>query len=123
MKQYEITVNGKVYQVSVKEVEEDTIPLVQGTSQQQTEQSMPSPTQKQPVTEHGQTKIVAPMPGSVLQVRVSEGQKVQKGDVLCILEAMKMENEIIAPINGTISSIQITPNQAVNSGDLFMIIS
>lgn len=119
MKQYEITVNGKVYEVTVKEMQGEGAPLAQETSQQQTTKSMPESSPNQ----SGTGKIVAPMPGTILNVRVTEGQTVRKGDILCILEAMKMENEIVAPIDGTISSIQITPNQAVNSGDLFMIIS
>jgi len=51
---------------------------------------------------------------------VNEGQAVKAGDVLCVLEAMKMENEIVAPSDGTVSGITVTPNQAVQSGDVLM---
>jgi biotin carboxyl carrier protein len=58
------------------------------------------------------------MPGNILEVRVSGGQAVKKGDVLVILEAMKMENEIMAPCDGTVTSVSISAGAAVNSGAL-----
>lgn len=122
MKQYEITVNGKVYQVSVEELEgNNPAAASENTRQTVKSESTPAPSQTAP-GENG-TTITAPMPGTILRVSVTEGQKVQRGDVLCVLEAMKMENEIVAPSNGTISSINISSNQAVDSGNLLMIIS
>lgn len=60
----------------------------------------------------------APMPGTILEVRVTEGATVKKGDILLILEAMKMENEIMAPCDGTVTSVSVTKGAAVESGAL-----
>lgn len=122
MKQYEITVNGKVYHVSVKEIQENEKDAVQVPSSQTMKETMSQPTTQQTVNENG-NNITAPMPGTILKVLVTEGQSVRTGEVLCILEAMKMENEIVAPSTGTVSSIQVAPNQAVDSGNLLMVIS
>ena len=66
----------------------------------------------------GQTAVTAPMPGNILAVNVSNGSAVKKGDVLMILEAMKMENEIMAPCDGTVTSVSVTKGAAVESGAL-----
>lgn len=63
------------------------------------------------------------MPGTILRVLINEGQNIKAGEVLCILEAMKMENEIVAPIDGLIASLKIDANQKVDSGDLLVVIS
>ena len=67
---------------------------------------------------HGGEKITAPMPGTILAVNVTSGSAVKKGDVLMILEAMKMENEIMAPCDGTVTSVSVTKGAAVESGTL-----
>lgn len=64
------------------------------------------------------TPITAPMPGNIISVRVSEGQDVKKGDVLMILEAMKMENEIMAPCDGKVNAVNVSAGAVVNSGAL-----
>lgn len=120
MKQYEITVNDKVYRVSVKELENE--PLNGANSQKKTETKNNTPLPSSVNTVSG-TKVTAPIPGTILRVAVIEGQKVQKGAVLCILEAMKMENEIVAPTEGIVSVIQVKPNQAVDSGEMLLVIS
>ncbi|MBR5870448.1 MAG: acetyl-CoA carboxylase biotin carboxyl carrier protein subunit, partial [Clostridia bacterium] len=60
--------------------------------------------------------VTAPMPGNILKVNVSAGQAVKKGDVLMILEAMKMENEICAPADGTVASVNVNSGATVESG-------
>ena len=60
------------------------------------------------------------MPGTILDIKVSAGQAVKKGDVLVILEAMKMENEIMADRDGTVSGIAVTKGSSVNSGDVLL---
>ena len=120
MKNYEITVNGKVYQVAVKEVDAETHPQ-QGNQPVIPAQQTPNQPQNS-VQTNGQN-ISAPMPGTILRVQVTEGQSVAAGEVLCILEAMKMENEIVAPTSGVVSNIQIGVNQAVESGDVLLAIS
>ena len=60
------------------------------------------------------------MPGTILDVKVSNGQAVKKGDVLCVLEAMKMENEIMAPRDGSVASVNVNKGAAVNTGDVLL---
>jgi biotin carboxyl carrier protein len=63
------------------------------------------------------------MPGKILAAKASVGQTVKKGDVVLILEAMKMENEIVAPQEGTVASINVTAGQTVEAGDLLFTLS
>ncbi|MCR1918017.1 biotin/lipoyl-binding protein [Frisingicoccus caecimuris] len=121
MKNYTITVNGKVYEVTVEEG---------FTGQGEKGGTSPAPTaapkSAAPVKEPaaapkaaaaGSVKITAPMPGKILDVKISVGQAVKKGDVVMILEAMKMENEIVAPQDGTVASVQAAAGSAVEAGD------
>ena len=120
MKNYRITVNGKTYEVTVEETDGVSAPV-----QEQAKPSEPAPQPKQapaaPAT--GKANVSAPMPGTVLRVNVSNGQSVKKGDVLLVLEAMKMENEITSPEDGTIASVSVTKGASVNSGDLLVVIA
>lgn len=77
-------------------------------------QSAPAPSQQ---SVGGET-INAPLPGTVLDIKVSVGQNVSKGDLLFVLEAMKMENEILAAHDGVIASVNVQKGAAVNSGDV-----
>ena len=70
----------------------------------------------------GGEKINSPMPGTILDVRVSAGQSVKKGQVLCILEAMKMENEIISPRDGAVAQVVANKGASVNAGDPLMVL-
>ena len=71
----------------------------------------------------GGQSVDAPMPGNIISVNVKPGQAVKKGDVLLILEAMKMENEIMAPIDGTVGSVAVNPGQTVQSGQQLLTIA
>lgn len=71
----------------------------------------------------GTVTVVAPLPGIILDIKVAVGQHVEEGDVLCVLEAMKMENEITAPATGTVTHIHVAKGAAVNLGDVLMVIS
>ena len=66
--------------------------------------------------------MTSPMPGTILDVRVQNGSAVKKGDILFILEAMKMENEIMAPCDGTAASVSVTKGATVESGTLLCVL-
>lgn len=110
MKNYEITVNGKVYQVSVKEIDEELV-------KNKEKEPKSSVDQVEGVT------ITAPMPGRILSVKVQENQSVKAGETVCILEAMKMENEIVAPVDGVVSQIKAQSNQSVEAGEVLILIT
>ncbi|WP_213973835.1 biotin/lipoyl-containing protein [Tepidanaerobacter acetatoxydans] len=123
MKKYKITVNGKTYEVEVEEMgAQNFIPTQTANapiSPKATQQPKPQqqPNQKNPGTV-GKQKITSPMPGTIMSINKKPGDKIQKGDVIMILEAMKMENEIIAPEDGVITSIDTSEGASVNTGDI-----
>lgn len=112
MKKYRVNVNGTVYEVAI-ETMDGAAPAPAPAA------AAPAPA---PVAPAGGEKVCAPMPGTILDVRVSNGAAVKKGDILFILEAMKMENEIMAPCDGTIASVNTTKGAAVDSGALLCVI-
>ena len=122
MSKYKVTVNGKEYEVEVEQVGGD--PVV--TKAAPKVASAPAPAPKAAPKAQGTVgniKIKAPMPGTILGVKVSVGDKVEKGDTILILEAMKMENEIAAPEAGTVSSIDVDTGASVESGQLLASLS
>lgn len=124
MKNYTITVNGNVYEVSVEEG-------ISGTTPVATAPVVKAPVPKAPeapkaaakTSTQGSIKVNAPMPGKILDVKANEGQSVKKGEVLVILEAMKMENEIVAPQDGSVASINVTVGSSVEAGDVLATLS
>lgn len=127
MRKYIVTVNGKKYEVEVEEVGAVYQPVekVQEVRQPQPVQQPVQEVKKETVaTAPGSAKetVKAPMPGTILDVKVSQGQRVKKGDVLFILEAMKMENEIMSGVDGTVSSVAVTKGVSVNTDDLLAVI-
>ena len=108
MKNYTITVNGTVYDVTVEEGTGSAAPAAA---------SAPKAAPKAAKSAGaGSVKVNAPMPGKILSVKASVGQAVKKGDVLLILEAMKMENEVVAPEDGTVASIDVAAGDSVEAG-------
>ena len=110
IKTYNVKLNGKVYEVEIEEVK---------ASQQPTMSATPQADPASAPTGSGQA-VEAPLQGSMFNILVKQGQSVKKGDVLAVLEAMKMENEIIAPIDGTVSAIHVEKGQNVNLGDTIL---
>ncbi len=110
MKKYKVNVNGTVYEVAI-EVMDGAAPVAAAPA------AAPAP-----AAPAGGEKVSAPMPGTILDVRVSNGAAVKKGDILFILEAMKMENEIMSPCDGTIASVSVSKGAAVDSGALLCVI-
>lgn len=125
MKQYRITVNGKSYDVTVEELSgARQAPAAYAAPVQAAAQAAPSaPAEAAPAAPaapaNGGTvaTIKAPMPGTVIAFKVIVGQQVKRGDVLLLLEAMKMENEIVAPQDGTVAALRVPASAAVNTGD------
>ena len=108
MKKLNITVNGTTYEVVVEEVTGD---------------AAQAPAAPAPATAPaGGETIKAPMPGNILAVNVAAGDTVKEGDVLMILEAMKMENEIMAPVSGKVLSVNTSKGATVESGSILCVI-
>lgn len=117
MKNYRITVNGVAYDVAVEELGAGAVPTaapVVAAPVAAAPVAAPAPVASGAA---GSVKIAAPMPGKILAVKANAGQAVKKGDVVMILEAMKMENEITAPEDGTVASINVAVGDSVESGD------
>lgn len=120
MKRFNITVNGTAYDVAVEEINADSAPAAAPAP-------APAPVQAPaaaPVVEKGEgAEVVAPMPGTVLEVKVAKGDAVKAGDTIMVLEAMKMENDIVAPVDGQVSSLLVKKGDTVNSNDVLATIS
>ena len=148
MRKFNVTVNGKTYEVEVEELGgaistpapspvKAAAPVASRPEAVQTKAATPAPSKSEiaaekkeeapakkaqatPVT--GGDTISSPMPGTILSVNVKEGDIVKRGDVLFILEAMKMENEIMAPHDGKIASVGVSKGESVNTGDMLAVI-
>lgn len=136
MKNLKITVNGVTYDVQVEEVggvvtsapvaaapvaAPVAAPAPAAAPAAPAAAPAPAPAAAAPVA--GAESIDAPMPGTILDIKVKAGDSVKNGDVLVILEAMKMENEIVAPRDGVIAAVCVTKGEAVNSGSALISLS
>ena len=123
MKYYNITVNGVAYSVSVEETAAGAAPVAAAAPAAPKAPAAHAAAPKAPAAPAGAAGAVtvkAPMPGNILDVKVAAGASVKAGDVLVILEAMKMENEIVAPQDGTVASVNVNKGDTVNSGDVLV---
>ena len=111
MKKYRVNVNGTAYEVEIELIDGASAPAA-APAPAAKEEAAPAPV----AAPAGGEAITAPMPGTILAVNVTAGQAIKKGDVLFILEAMKMENEIMAPADGTVAAVAVTKGAAVESG-------
>ncbi len=118
MKYYNITVNGVAYSVSVEETAAGAAPVAAPAAP--AAPKAPAAPAAAPAGAAGAVAVKAPMPGNILDVKVAAGASVKAGDVLVILEAMKMENEIVAPQDGTVASVNVNKGDTVNSGDVLV---
>lgn len=116
MKRYNITVNGKVYDVAVEEVDAGSAPVVAPTP---APAAVPAPAAT-PVADG--TKVTAPMPGTILDIKVAVGDTVEAGQAIVVLEAMKMENDVNSPCAGKVLSINTTKGSAVETGAVLAVI-
>ena len=117
MKVYKVKVNGKVYEVEVESVTESNSTITTPSKAPVTEEK------STPVVSNGAgTDLKAPMAGTILDVKVKVGDSVNVGDVICILEAMKLENEVVADTAGVIRSIAVSKGDSVQNGQLLVVI-
>lgn len=116
MKNYTITVNGNVYDVTVEEGGAGSAAAPKPATAPKAAAPKAAPKPAAPAGAAGAVKVNAPMPGKILSVKASAGQAVKKGEVIMILEAMKMENEIVAPQDGTIAGINVSAGDSVEAG-------
>lgn len=120
LKKYVIKLNGSTYEVEMGEVPGgQSVAVSSGTASAKGLPLAGEETLKAPVASGGEP-IVAPMPGNIINVLVKAGETVKKGQVLLVLEAMKMENEIVSPKDGTVLSVDVTKGSTVNVGEVFM---
>ena len=121
MKNYTITVNGKSYEVSVEErggASAPVTPVVSTPVAPVAKQAAPAASGSE-----GRVKVVAPMSGKILGIKVSPNQAVKKGEVVAVLEAMKMENDIVALEDGTIASINVNVGDSVETNQTLVTIN
>lgn len=112
MRKFLVNVNGTSYEVEVEELKGDVKPAAPAPA--------PKPAASAPVSNGAAETISAPMPGTIVSVNVKTGDSFKRGQVLLVLEAMKMENEILAPRDGRVVTINTTKGSAVNSGDILI---
>ncbi len=121
---YVVTLNGKNYEVEVTEQEAVLLSVSDATAAP-APVAAPAPAApvaapSAPVAGDG-TKVPSPMPGTILSVNVSVGQAVKSGEVLLVLEAMKMENDIVAPCDGTVKQLLVSKGSTVNTDDVLVV--
>ena len=126
---YKVTLNGRTYEVEVEHGKAMLLdeyaanaPAAAPVAAPAAAATVAAPAAASGLTVAGGQGVAAPMPGNILKVNVSVGQTVKEGDLLCVLEAMKMENEIYAPCAGTISAVPVAKGSTVNTGDLLVAI-
>ena len=123
MKKYNVTVNGTAYEVTLEAVDASEVKTSPAPAAAPAAAPAPTPAATPAAqVSGGKETVSSPMPGNILAVNVANGAAVKKGDVLMILEAMKMENEIMSPCDGTILSVNVTKGASVETGAVLCVI-
>lgn len=122
MKKFKITIDGREYMVEVEEIKDGAVGVKPSAPPVQATVQTPAPRPERPLAATGSGGITAPMPGTILNVMVKAGDRVEYGQALVILEAMKMENNINANVAGTVTSIEVSQGQSVDTGQLLLTI-
>lgn len=124
MRRFTVSVNGKRYDVEVEEVgREDAAPVAAAPRMEVAKPAKPAKAAPKAEVPAGAEVVKAPMPGTILDIKVSSGEVVKEGQALLVLEAMKMENEVVAPRDGTVASIHAMKGASVESGDVLVAIA
>ena len=127
IKKFNVKVNGNSYEVEVEEIKDGVQPVAPAVRRPAAAPAPAAPVAAAPkaapaVAVAGAGTVSAPMPGTVLDIMVKEGDVVKSGQVCVILEAMKMENELPAPCDGTVKSVNVTKGASVNTADVLVVI-
>ena len=115
MKTYNVTVNGVTYTVSVEEVDAASTPVAAPVAAPAATPAPAAAPAKKVSAAAGSVVVKAPMPGNIIKVNVKPGQAVKKGEVLVVLEAMKMENDVCAPADGVVASVNVNQGATVET--------
>ncbi len=130
---YKVTLNNKVYEVEVDEttamlideyeVQAPAAPAAPAAAPVAAAAPAPAAAPTAAPAAAAGEQVRAPMPGTILQVKASQGAAVKKGDILVVLEAMKMENEILAPRDGTVAQVAVSKGSTVETGALLVVLN
>ena len=127
---YKVTLNGKQYEVDVEQGQATAVytgpaqtetapaPAAEPVAQASEKAAAPAPAPASAAPAGDGAPVTSPMPGAIIDVRCQVGQKVKSGDILFLLEAMKMENEIAAPSDGVVTAVSVTKGAAVDTGSV-----
>ena len=119
-KRFRVTVNGKVYEVEVEEVRDKTTqPVVD--SQTVVQPVTATPVTKPTSSRSSDKELKSPMAGRVVEIKVSPGKEVKKGEVVLILEAMKMNNDIVSPRDGVVAEVKVKEGETVEAGQTLVV--
>lgn len=122
MKNYKVIVNGTEYQVAIELVSEAEAKAAVPAAAPAAPAAAPAAPAPAAAAPAGGEKVNAPMPGTILEVKVAVGSTVKKGDLLFVLEAMKMENEILSPVDGKVTFVGTTKGSSVDTGAALCVI-
>ena len=125
MKKYNVTVNGTAYEITLEVVDAADVKVAPAAAPAAAPAPVApvAPAAAPVAAPAGGETVNSPMPGTILSINVQNGSAVKKGDVLMILEAMKMENEIMSPCDGTIASINVNSGASVETGAVLCVIA